>query len=97
MQWDASAKRMGGFLLCPIFSVHFVHLRVDFLCHNPVTLAVLCEFDILIYSLPGFYGAQSLSVQPATKKKIPSHELRGGDNGEGLDACAENAQIKRMV
>lgn len=31
-----------------LFSARFLHLRVDFLCHNPVTLAVVYEFDILI-------------------------------------------------
>lgn len=43
--------RMGGFLLCPIFSVRF--LQVAILCHNPVTTAALFEFDILMYSLHG--------------------------------------------
>lgn len=46
-----AAKRMGGFLLCPIFSVRF--LQVAILCHNPVTTAALFEFDILMYSLHG--------------------------------------------
>lgn len=54
LQLGASAERIGGFLLCPIFSVHFLHLQVDFMCHKPVTLAALYELDILIYSWPGF-------------------------------------------
>lgn len=64
MQQGASAKRMGGFLLCPIFSVHLFHLQVDFLCHNPVTLAVLYEFDILIYSLLGFMELKACLGSP---------------------------------
>lgn len=94
---------MGGFVLCPIFSVHFLHPRVDFPCHNPVTLAALFEFDILIYSLCGFMelGASPCSP-PQRSLYMLCGEGRGSHDrekkgGEGFDASAEDIQTMRMV
>lgn len=87
-----------AFLLRPIFSVHFLHPRVDFLCHNPVTLAALFEFDILIYSSRGFMEHEASPVRPTTKN--PSDEMWGGGvvkEKKGLDARAEHIQTKRTV
>lgn len=77
MQQGASARRRGGFLPHPIFSVHLFNLQVDFLCHNPVTLAVLYEFDILIYSWLGFMELGASLGSPKKKKNLHMNRREG--------------------
>lgn len=72
------------------------------LCHNPVTLAALFEFDILIYSLRGFVELEASPGKAHTKH--PPRELWEGGGGVVKEkrrgkvcASAESTQAKRIV
>lgn len=71
------------FSSCPIFSIHFLHPQVDFLCHNPVTLAALFEFDILIYSLRGFMELEAFPCAAHHKEPLTWIVGTGEGSSEG--------------
>ena len=72
---------MVGFLPCPIFSAQSLHPRVDFQCHNPVTLA--CSVWVWYFNLAvaRLYGARSSPGPP----QWSLHSELWGPGGKGKD------------
>ena len=88
---------MVGFLPCPIFSAQSLHPRVDFQCHNPVTLA--CSVWVWYFNLAvaRLYGARSSPGPPQWSLHSelwgPGGEGKRQKTNQGLDA---NTQTKRI-
>lgn len=80
---------MVGFLPCPIFSAQSLHPRVDFQCHNPVTLA--CSVWVWYFNLvvARLYGAWSSPSPPQWSLHVNCEEKRN----QGFNA---NTQTKRI-
>lgn len=73
---------------------------MDFLCHNPVTLAALFEFDILIYSLRGFMELEAFPCAAHHKEPLTWIVGTGEGSSEGeikkewrFDTIAGNTRI----